>query len=135
LNGLHENISNILVGVIRDKCGYPDAIGKGIQMTNGYYESMRAQGFSYNTTASVRKFDCPFCGFRFSLVYARTFACQGCSEAAKGCPKVRCNECDNEFPIGEFPDIQNEAQQRSIADHICKIVSERNSDLGVKANR
>lgn len=99
---------------------------------NGYYQAMKAQGFSYKTTASVRKFDCPNCGFNFSLVYARTFACQGCSEATKGCPKVRCAKCDHEFYMDQMPDINTNEQQRVLADHICKIVNERYDSLGVE---
>lgn len=98
---------------------------------NGHYEAMRAQGFGYTTTAAVRKFACPRCGFQFSLVYARAFACQGCSEAVKGCPKIRCNKCDFEFPIADMPEIHGKEQQKTMADHICQIVSERNSDMGV----
>lgn len=65
-----------------------------------FFQAMNEHGFSDNSTASVRKtLTCPRCGFNFSLVYARAFACQGCSEAMRGCPKVRCNKCDFEFPI------------------------------------
>jgi len=99
---------------------------------NGFYETMRAKGFSYETTASVRKFACPNCDFRFSLVYARTFACQGCSEAVKGCPKVRCNKCDYEFFINETPEIKGKENQRIMADHICRIVNDRYDSLGIK---
>ncbi|MDR0523233.1 MAG: hypothetical protein LBG62_02270 [Candidatus Methanoplasma sp.] len=98
---------------------------------NGYYEAMRAKGFSYETTASVRKFACPGCGFMFSLVYARAFACQGCSEAARGCPKVRCGRCDMEFFMSQAPDIGGKGAQRAVSDHICRIVNRRNEDLGV----
>jgi len=99
---------------------------------NGHYEAMKAKGFSYETTASVRKFDCPNCGFKFSLVYARAFACQGCSEVVKGCPKVRCDKCDHEFFIDQMPDINGKEQQRIMSDHICRIVNERYDDLGIK---
>ncbi len=99
---------------------------------NSYYEAMKAKGFSYETTASVRKFDCPNCGFRFSLVYARAFACQGCSEVVKGCPKVRCNKCDHEFFMDRMPDVNGKEQQRIMSDHICKIVNSRYDDLGIK---
>lgn len=99
---------------------------------NSYFEAMKAKGFSYETTASVRKFDCPYCGFSFSLVYARTFACQGCSEAVKGCPKVRCNKCDHEFFIDRIPEVKGKEQQRAMSDHICNIVNGRFDDLGIK---
>lgn len=102
---------------------------------NGYYEAMRAKGMSYETTASMRKFECPRCGFMFSLVYARTFACQGCTEATRGCPKVRCEKCDHEFFISETPEIHGKVQQKIISDHICEIVNKRNNDLGIKAGR
>lgn len=101
-------------------------------MTNGFYEAMRAQGISYNTTASLREFRCPECGFEFSLVYARTFACQGCSEATKNCPKVRCKKCDHEFFIRETPEIHGNVQQRIISEHICDIVNRRYEDLGIE---
>lgn len=96
---------------------------------------MRAKGIPYETTASVRKFSCPNCGFSFSLVYARTFACQGCSEATRGCPKVRCAKCDHEFFLKDTPDICGDLQQRFMSDHICDIVNKRYDDMGIKANR
>ena len=102
-------------------------------MATTYFEAMREHGFSYNTTASVRKMTCPRCGFAFSLVYARTFACQGCSHAAKGCPKVRCAKCDLEFFLEQSPDVQNKVQERTLANHITGIINERNRDLGVSS--
>ncbi|MFA6679457.1 MAG: hypothetical protein WCR96_03075 [Candidatus Methanomethylophilaceae archaeon] len=104
-------------------------------MVDGYYEAMKAKGFSYNTTASLKKFKCPYCGFEFSMIYARTFACQGCSEALKDCPKLRCSKCDTEFFIKETPQIHNNVQQRNISEHICKIVTKYNEDMGYKPNR
>jgi len=101
-------------------------------MTNmSIYDAMRAKGFSYETTASVRKFACPNCGFKFSLVYARAFACQGCSEAVKGCPKVRCAKCDHEFFINETPEINGKQQQKIMADHICDVVNQHYDGLGI----
>jgi hypothetical protein len=100
-------------------------------MANGFYEAMRAQGISYNTTASVRKFKCPTCGFEFSLVYARAIACQGCTEATKSCPKIRCSRCDSEFFIRDTPDVNNRIQERTLSDHICRIVNGRLDDLGI----
>ena len=101
-------------------------------MIKTYYDAMRAHGFSYNTTASVRKnMVCPRCGFEFSLVYARTFACQGCPHAAKGCPKVRCNKCDHEFFIETSREVNDHVHERVLADHMKGIVTERNSDLGI----
>ncbi len=103
-------------------------------MANPYFDAMKARGFSYNTTASVRKLRCPRCGFEFSLVYARAIACQGCSEAVRGCPKVRCAKCDAEFPISVSQDVHGKVQERTLADHITRIVGERNHDLGVVSN-
>lgn len=103
-------------------------------MATSYFDAMKANGFSYNTTASVRKgFVCPRCGFQFSLVYARAFACQGCSEAVRGCSKVRCARCDAEFPIEESCDVHGKVQQRTLADHINNIITERNSGIGVSS--
>ena len=104
-------------------------------MNNGFYESMGQKGFSYNTTNSIKKFKCPYCGFEFSLVYARTFACQGCSEANKGCTKVRCAKCDTEFWIKEMPNVYNDYQQRDLAQHISGIVKKYNDDMGYVHNR
>lgn len=105
-------------------------------MATTYFEAMRSQGFSYNTTASVHKsLTCPRCGFQFSLVYARTFACQGCSEAARGCPKVRCNRCDCEFPLESSYDVHGKNQERTLADHMGSIIAERNGDLGIVSTR
>ena len=104
-------------------------------MVDGFYEAMKYKGFSYNTTASLKKFKCPYCGFEFSMMYARTFACQGCSEAWNNCPKLRCAKCDAEFPITETPQIHNEYQQRNISEHISKIVTKYNEDMGYKPNR
>lgn len=104
-------------------------------MVDGFYEAMVAKGFSRNTTASLKKFKCPYCDFEFSLIYARTFACQGCSEAQKDCPKVRCAKCDSEFFIKEIPQVHNDYQQRDISEHICRIVSKYNEDMGYTPNR
>ncbi|MDR2866528.1 MAG: hypothetical protein LBV13_03900 [Methanomassiliicoccaceae archaeon] len=104
-------------------------------MADGWMEAMRNKGFSYNTTASLKKFKCPYCGFEFSMIYARTFACQGCSEAWKNCPKLRCAKCDTEFPITETPQVHNEYQQRNISEHISRIVVDWNESQGKKPNR
>lgn len=99
---------------------------------NGYFEAMRREGFSYSTTASVRKLTCPYCGFRFSLVYARAIACSGCPEACKGCPKVRCARCDGEFGLSESPDINGKVQERAMSDHICDIVNGHHQSRGIE---
>ncbi|MDR3206349.1 MAG: hypothetical protein LBT41_04565 [Candidatus Methanoplasma sp.] len=104
-------------------------------MANGFYEAMKRSGFSYETTASVKKYKCPYCGFEFSLVYARAFACQGCSEAVRGCPKVRCCKCDAEFFIEKMGHVHGKEQQRRLSDHICDIVSEYHRDMGRVPNR
>lgn len=102
-------------------------------MASPYFETMKNEyGFSFNTTASVRKMTCPRCGFKFSLAYARAIACQGCSEAVKGCPKVRCNQCDCEFFLTESPDVGDQNQQRTLADHICRIVNNRYDGRGIE---
>lgn len=100
-----------------------------------YYDAMKSKGFSYNTTASLKKFKCPNCGFEFTMIYGRTFACQGCSEAQKDCPKLRCEKCDEEFFIKETPQIDNDYQQKMMAEHICRIVTKYHDDLGNKPNR
>ncbi|MDD1776498.1 MAG: hypothetical protein LUP94_03985 [Candidatus Methanomethylicus sp.] len=42
--------------------------------------------------------NCPFCGNRFSLMYSRTFACQGCRDATFGnCGFAKCPKCGREF--------------------------------------
>lgn len=104
-------------------------------MADGYSEIMKKKGFSYETTESVRKFACPYCGFNFSLVYARTFACQGCSEALRNCPKVRCAKCDTEFFIKETPRIDTKEQQKFMANHICKVVEDYRDRYGYTGNR
>lgn len=101
-------------------------------MANAYFEAMQAKGFSFNTTASVRKFDCPRCGFGFSLAYARAIACSGCSESVKNCPKVRCAKCDWEFNLRDTPDVFGKVQENTLADHICKIVNRRNEGTGIE---
>ena len=104
-------------------------------MADGYSEAMKKKGFSYETTAALKKFKCPYCGFEFSMMYGRTFACQGCSEALRSCPKMRCAKCDSEFWIKETPQVRNELQQRYMADHICRIVSQYRADYGLKGSR
>jgi len=104
-------------------------------MADGFYEAMRQKGFSYETTTSLKKFKCPYCGFEFSMIYARTFACQGCAEAWKNCPKVRCNKCDSEFFITETPQVNSELQQRKMAEHISQVVTKFNTDMGYKPSR
>lgn len=101
-------------------------------MTNMFYEKLRSQyGISYNTTASVRKFACPRCGFEFSLAYARAIACQGCSEAVKDCKKVRCAKCDYEWRLADTPDVQDKIQENTLAEHICDIVNKRDDGRGI----
>ncbi|MDR1405291.1 MAG: hypothetical protein LBJ20_07005 [Candidatus Methanoplasma sp.] len=106
-------------------------------MTDAYLEAMRNSGFSYETTVSLKKHTCPHCGFEFSLVYARTFACQGCSEALRGCPKVRCDKCDTEFYIKDLSIsiVKTKEDQRTISDHICSVVSKYRDDMGYSPNR
>lgn len=104
-------------------------------MVDGYYEAMRKKGFSYNTTASIKKFKCPNCGFEFSMVYARTIACQGCSEAWNNCPKMRCAKCDHEFWITETPDVHNKYQQANVSQHLSKVVTDWNESYGYSKNR
>lgn len=104
-------------------------------MADGFSEAMKKKGFAYETTASLKKFKCPYCGFEFSMIYARTFACQGCSEAQRGCPKLRCAKCDTEFWIKETPQVHNNLQQKFMADHISNIVSQYRADYGFKGNR
>lgn len=103
---------------------------------NSFFRAMEAEGFSGCATASVRKIACPNCDFRFSLVYARAVACRGCPEACRGCPQVRCARCDSEFPVGISPDVNGKVQERTLADHICRIVNEHNESRGIEtANR
>ena len=102
---------------------------------DGYYSAMRSRGLSPATMRSVRKFCCPACGFEFSLIYARTIACRGCSKAVSGCEKVRCAKCDHEFPIRDTPEVHGKYQERIMADHISKIVTDYNAGMGWKKNR
>lgn len=102
---------------------------------DGYYQAMRSRGFSENTMKSIRKMRCPVCGFEFSLVYARTFACAGCPHSVTSCPKVRCAKCDHEFYIEEMKEVQGEGEARSLTDHISNIVTEYNEAYGLKKSR
>ncbi len=103
---------------------------------DSYYRSMKSRGFSENTVKSVRKtFTCPQCGFVFSLVYARSFACRGCPESIAGCPKVRCAKCDHEFYIDKMPEVKNAQQGRSLQDHISKVMTDYYDEQGWKKNR
>jgi len=49
---------------------------------------------------------CPRCGFRFSITYARTFACQGCELAILGneCKFIKCPRCGYEFALDSSGD-------------------------------
>ena len=59
----------------------------------------------------------------------------GCkTEAAKGCPKVRCAKCDMEFPLQHSADVHNAIQERTLADHMNNIIVQRNNDLGIVSN-
>lgn len=93
-----------------------------------YMEAMRQEGFSYGTTDSVTKMECPVCGFRFSLVYARAVACRGCPDACRGCRKVRCARCDSEFPISS---PSKAVGDRVLADRICNMVNEHYASEGL----
>lgn len=74
-------------------------------------------------------FASPRCGFMFSLVYARSFTCRGCSEAAPRCPMVRCAEC--EFPIESSYDVFGRVQEGTPSDHMGDIIAGRNDGLGI----
>lgn len=50
----------------------------------------------------------------------------------KGCPKVRCSKCDNEFFINETPEIHGKEQQKIIANHICEVVNQHYDGLGIR---
>lgn len=103
--------------------------------TEGFYDAMRSKGFSPETVRSLRKFKCPDCGFEFSMIYARTIACQGCSEAMKDCPKVRCAKCDLEILIRDTPEVIGKYHERHMADHISRIVTKYNKDMGWSGRR
>ncbi len=103
--------------------------------SKGYYDAMRSKGFSPQTVRSLRKFECPFCGFEFSMMYARTIACQGCSEAMRDCPKVRCAKCDAEFYIRDTPEVFGKNHERLMADHISQVVNKYNKDMGWSGRR
>lgn len=100
---------------------------------DGYFNAMKAKGFSYESTASVRKMECPYCGFRFSLVYARAIACKGCPKAYYGCSKVRCAKCDHEFPIGYSKDINGRAQERNVSVHMANVIRNDMNEKGIEA--
>ena len=104
-------------------------------MADGFARAMKAKGFAYETTESIRKFKCPYCGFEFSLVYARTFACQGCPEALRSCPKVRCAKCDFEFYLNETPRINTKEQQKFMADHLNEVTTDYRDRYGFGRNR
>ena len=100
---------------------------------NGYFNAMEGKGFSYETTASVRKMECPRCGFGFSLVYARAIACKECPKAYSGCSKVRCARCDHEFPIGFSKDVGGIAQERRLAIHMADVIRNDMEEKGIEA--
>lgn len=103
---------------------------------DSYYQAMKSRGFSENTMNSVRKtIKCPQCGFEFSLVYARSFACRGCPESVSGCPKVRCAKCDHEFYIDKMSEVKNKYQGRSLQNHISKVMTDYYNEQGWKSNR
>ena len=53
-----------------------------------------------------------------------------------GCPKVRCARCDNEFFLDRSPDVEDRIQERTLADHICRIVNDHHESKGIEiANR
>ncbi|MBO6084403.1 MAG: hypothetical protein J6U12_05080 [Candidatus Methanomethylophilaceae archaeon] len=98
---------------------------------NGYFSAMQGKGFSYESTGSVRKMDCPNCGFSFSLVYARAVACRGCSKAYYGCSKVRCARCDSEFPLTISKDVANPYQERVMSNHIAGVIRNDMDSKGI----
>lgn len=100
---------------------------------NGYFDAMREKGFSYESTASVRKMTCPYCGFSFSLLYARAIACKGCSKAYYGCSKVRCAMCDSEFPLRCSKDINSVAQERRLSAHLASVIKNDMDSKGIEA--
>lgn len=75
---------------------------------------------------------CPKCNSKFSLLYARTFACAGCPHAIKGCANVRCPRCDSEFPINSTP---LGASGKSASMKVASMLDKYNRDFGVKRTR
>ncbi|OYT44620.1 hypothetical protein DRO29_00165 [Candidatus Bathyarchaeota archaeon] len=47
-----------------------------------------------------RQITCPKCGYKFDILYARAFSCQGCPRLSStlSCELIRCPNCDHEFP-------------------------------------
>lgn len=100
---------------------------------NGYFGAMERKGFSYETTASVRKVECPRCGFGFSPVYARAVACKGCPRAYRGCDRIRCARCDLEFPLGSSKDVGGALQGRILAEHMADVIRKDMDEKGIEA--
>lgn len=60
---------------------------------------MALMGWDVKFKFSGKVIACPKCGFKFSLPYARAFACSGCPSSTTGrCGYIRCPKCGNEFP-------------------------------------
>jgi hypothetical protein len=69
------------------------------------------------------------------LTYARTFACRGCAEAVRNCPKVRCAKCDTEFYMKDMAHIANPYKERAVATHMNKIITDYYDENGWKKSR
>ncbi|MGD1061428.1 MAG: hypothetical protein ABR879_08230 [Methanomassiliicoccales archaeon] len=103
---------------------------------DGYWDAMRSKGFGPDTMRAVRKtITCPNCGFVFSLTYARTFACRGCANSVSGCPKVRCAKCDHEFYLRQMSEVGDEYRERSLADHMGKVIDDYYDERGIAKKR
>jgi len=51
---------------------------------------------SFSVRLMVR---CPYCGFRFDIMYSRVRSCSGCIILAKNlsCKYIKCPNCGHEF--------------------------------------
>ncbi len=89
-------------------------------------------GVTKTLLKSTKRIECPACGFRFSLMYSRAIACQGCPESVLGCEMARCLRCDHEFSIIQAKIASGKVGSRRLANYLSRILSEYSKDFGEK---
>ncbi len=96
---------------------------------------MRHSGISEDLLKTRKMIVCPRCGFEFSLMYSRAFACMGCRYSVSGCEAVRCPRCDLEFRMDEVQLATDKASSRQLSKYISRVMSDYFKDFGESPSR
>jgi hypothetical protein len=99
------------------------------------FDPKNPAGLDRRLLKTTELIECPRCGFKFRLMYARTFACAGCRLAVMGCDKVRCPKCDCHFPINATPLPTEGVSGTQIARYMSNLMTKYHHDFGKNPSR